>query len=110
MSLLPGSAGPSDVRAYITDILISKHDAALGVAQQIANQWQLGRPNDLRHAGVNIFREVCGKVGTFLYRTVQEDMQAEWHASTAGFVNFCMLKKHPPALPFEDVLKISQYV
>lgn len=109
MFLPPGSAGPNEVRAYITQILISKHDAALDVAQQIANQWQFGRPNDLRRAGMKLFNQVFGtEVGTSLFRTVQEDIEAEWRGSTAGLVNYCMLKLkgHPPVLSLGDRLTI----
>ncbi|KAL5358452.1 hypothetical protein BJX96DRAFT_146628 [Aspergillus floccosus] len=89
MPLPPLAAGPNEVRAYITRILVSKHDAAPELAQQIASQWTLGRPGDLRRAGVKYFDQVFGSdIGTFLFRTVQEDIRAEWDKSLPGMVLF----------------------
>ncbi|GES64371.1 hypothetical protein ATEIFO6365_0008044100 [Aspergillus terreus] len=89
MALPPLTAGPNEVRVYITRILVCKHDAAPELAQQIARQWTLGRPGDLRRAGMKYFDQVFGsEVGTFLFRTVQEDIRAEWDQSLLGIVIF----------------------
>lgn len=89
--LPPPSAGPSQVREYISHILISKHDATPDLALQIANRWQLGRPIDLRLADLNYFNHVFGhEAGLFLFRTVREDAREEWYASPMGIVCYCM--------------------
>lgn len=91
MALPPSLAGPNAVRAYLTSILISKHDAAPERAQQIAGLWELGCPNDLRHASLERFKELFGKeVGTILFRTVQEEIRTEYWGSIAGILSNCM--------------------
>ncbi|OGM46218.1 hypothetical protein ABOM_004908 [Aspergillus bombycis] len=85
MAFPPASAGPNAVRAYISDILVAKHDVTADFANEVASRWQLGRPNDLRHASTRTFERVFGKdVGHFLYRSVQEDIREQWYSSTAG--------------------------
>ncbi|KAE8140218.1 hypothetical protein BDV38DRAFT_240226 [Aspergillus pseudotamarii] len=92
MAFPPASAGPNAVRAYISDILVSKHDATVDFAKEVASRWQLGRPNDLRHASAWTFEHVFGKdIGRFLYRTVQEDIREQWYSSTAGVLNSWLL-------------------
>ncbi|KAE8343259.1 hypothetical protein BDV24DRAFT_129449 [Aspergillus arachidicola] len=88
MTFPPASAGPNAVRDYISDILVAKHDTTADFAKEVANRWQLGRPNDLRHASTGTFERVFGKdIGHFLYRTVQEDIREQWYNSTAGVFN-----------------------
>lgn len=90
MSLPSFVTGPNEVRAYLTRILVSKHDATPDIAQQIANKWGLGRPGDLRLASERYFDRVFGsEIGTFIFRTVQEDIQAEWYASVPGMLTYC---------------------
>ncbi|KAE8381885.1 hypothetical protein BDV26DRAFT_56313 [Aspergillus bertholletiae] len=92
MAFPPASAGPNAVRTYISDILVSKHDASLNFANEVASRWQLGRPNDLRHAAPRTFDGIFGSdIGSFLYRTVQEDIREQWYSSTAGVVNSWVL-------------------
>ncbi|KJK63980.1 hypothetical protein P875_00064536 [Aspergillus parasiticus SU-1] len=88
MTFPPASAGPNAVRDYISDILVAKHDTTADFAKEVASRWQLGRPNDLRHASTGTFERVFGKdIGHFLYRTVQEDIREQWYNSTAGAFN-----------------------
>lgn len=87
MPLSPPSAGPNAVRAHIAHLLISKHDAAPGIAQRIANKWRLRRPSDLRHARLSYFNQVFGsEVRTVLVRTIQEEIEVEWRRSTMGIL------------------------
>ncbi|RJE18197.1 hypothetical protein PHISCL_09468 [Aspergillus sclerotialis] len=89
MSLPSTRAGPNQVREYLAHILHSKHDVPLSTAHKIANKWQLGRPNDLRQEGVDYFKQVFGTdAGRFLFRTVQEDIEAEWRESTIGVITY----------------------
>lgn len=82
-------AGPNQVRAYLTDRLICKHDASSEYAKSIADLWQLGQGRDLRQANVTNFVDIFGEpAGRYLYRTVTEDFQAEWRASTLGMISF----------------------
>jgi hypothetical protein len=60
MAFPPASAGPNAVRAYISDVLITKHDTTSDFAQEAASHSQLGRPNDLHHASAKYFRGVFG--------------------------------------------------
>ncbi|KNG89925.1 hypothetical protein ANOM_001715 [Aspergillus nomiae NRRL 13137] len=92
MAFPPASAGPNAVRAYLSDILVAKHDATADFANEVASRWQLGRPNDLRHASTGTFERVFGKdVGNFLYRSVQEDIREQRYSSTAGVFNSWVL-------------------
>ena len=50
MPLPPIPAAPSQVREYIAEILISKHDVDPSGANEVANLWTLGRSSDLRQA------------------------------------------------------------
>lgn len=85
-------AGPNAVRAYLSDILIHKHDLPAEPAQSTAALWQLGRGDDLRTANSTDFIRIFGDPdGWFLYRSVVEDLYAEWRASTAGIINWWML-------------------
>lgn len=92
MSLPSTTAGPNRVREYIARTLHSKHEVPLSTAHEIANKWQLGRPNDLRQESVYYFMQVFGsEAGKYLFRTVQEDIEAEWHGSLMGVLVYCML-------------------
>lgn len=90
-SIPPLSSGPTQVRAYIADILKTKHEASSELAEQIAGKWQFGRSIDLRESSLHYFRELFGAdMGTFLFRSVQEDVMNEWKTSTAGIFSFRM--------------------
>lgn len=85
-------AGPKQVRTYLGNLLIYKHDVAPGPARSTAELWQLGRGYDLREANRTDFTHIFGEPdGRYLYRSVAEDLYAEWRASTAGILNYWML-------------------
>jgi hypothetical protein len=83
MAQLPlWGAGPNQVRAYLADLLIYKHDASSESAKSISDLWQLGQGRDLRQANMTNFIDIFGEpAGRYLYRTVTEDFQVEWRAS-----------------------------
>ncbi|RJE24994.1 hypothetical protein PHISCL_02645 [Aspergillus sclerotialis] len=85
-------AGPEQVRNYLSHLLIHKHDVAPGSARSIADQWQLGRGCDFRGANMTDFIHIFGEpAGRYIYRSVTEDLYAEWRASIAGILNYGML-------------------
>ncbi|KAJ5976496.1 hypothetical protein N7481_010203 [Penicillium waksmanii] len=90
MAQLPlWGAGPNQVRAYLADLLIYKHDASSQSAKSISDLWQLGQGHDLRQANMTNFIDIFGEpAGRYLYRTVTEDFQVEWRASTLGMISF----------------------
>jgi hypothetical protein len=89
MAGLPcADAGPSQVRAYLVNILVHKYEASSEFAQTIADLWQLGRGSDLRHANGREFNQIFGKpVGRYLHETVIDDLYAEWRTSSSGITN-----------------------
>lgn len=77
----PREARPSEVRAYLTRLLIDEHDATPELAQETAERWKLGRGWDLRDMSEKRCRAILGDdVGPFLFRTVRKDIQDEWDA------------------------------
>ncbi|KAE9381948.1 hypothetical protein N431DRAFT_458499 [Stipitochalara longipes BDJ] len=87
------SAGPSEVRACISRVLVaSQHDTSSDLADEIANKWRLGRGSELRDASVESFQGIFGNFnGWLLYRIVREDELQDWHQSLVGMISFYML-------------------
>ncbi|KAJ5825705.1 hypothetical protein N7474_002843 [Penicillium riverlandense] len=90
MARPPGAdAGPSEVRAYLVNILVHRYDASAEYAQSIADLWQLGRGSHLHNADIRSFNQIFGKpVGGYLHETVINDLYAEWRTSISGIINF----------------------
>lgn len=85
-------AKPKQVRAYLANILIHKHDVSPEAAEIMVNRWQLGLGRDLRQATENDFVKLFGKtVGLYLYRSVEDDLYAAWRSSTEGTINYYAL-------------------
>lgn len=85
-------AGPRQVRSYLADLLVRKHDVSSESAQSIADRWQLGLGRDLRQASREEFIEVFGRpVGPYLFHSVEDDLYAEWRASSSGIINYWAL-------------------
>ncbi|KAJ6787287.1 hypothetical protein PWT90_01708 [Aphanocladium album] len=73
---------PSQVRAYITHILVTKHDLEPQAAKDTAAKWSMGRGWDFVEADWNRFKKVFGDdVGPYMYRTVREEQKAAWEKS-----------------------------
>lgn len=90
--LPPRSAGPNAVRAYLTQILISKHDTTSEFAHKTANLWHLGRGAELRDSPPKVFRKLFGDyTGWVIYRIVYEDKLQEWKGSVVGLISSCKL-------------------
>lgn len=88
-SFPPAHAGPKQVRAYVAQLLISRHDSDVDFAKRTADLWQLGRGVDFRSAARLVtdkqFRDTFGDtVGPFLYGSVREEFVAEYRASMIG--------------------------
>lgn len=81
--------GPAEVRRYLHHILATNYDAGPSLAAFTAKKWQLGRFSDIHQTSrkdfENIFRTEIGKL---LFRSVEEDVAREFHASPAGVFNF----------------------
>ncbi|KAJ5125685.1 hypothetical protein N7448_005003 [Penicillium atrosanguineum] len=93
----PPDAGPKQVRAYVVQLLTTRHDADLDFAESIADLWQLGRGVDFRSA-INIgavldVQNVFGdSVGPFLYRSAREEFIADYRCSLTGLATSWALK------------------
>ncbi|KAJ5093743.1 hypothetical protein N7456_009604 [Penicillium angulare] len=91
----PDDAGPRQVRRYIVDHLMSKHDSSLEFAQKTADLWRLGRGWDFRKATLDKFDDAVKTYSTifgnaaapFVLRSVREDCWNDWRASTLGIIS-----------------------
>ncbi|PYI11938.1 hypothetical protein BO78DRAFT_392628 [Aspergillus sclerotiicarbonarius CBS 121057] len=83
----PDTAGPDAVRAYITRVLIRKHDASSELAEKLATCWQLGRVSELRAASLKHLQSDFGNdAGLCLHRAIREDIIEDWQETpTAAF-------------------------
>lgn len=91
------AAGPSEIRTYILQVLMTQDGTTSEVANEIANLWRVGRGSELRDASVQLFKEIFGSyTGWFLYRIVHEEILADWKRSTVGIISF---RKYPCSLP-----------
>lgn len=89
-------AGPRQVRQYLVDHLMSKHDTSLEFAKNTADLWHLGRGVDFRKATVAAYIEAGKKydaifghnITPYLLRSVREDCYNQWRASSLGTRSF----------------------
>jgi hypothetical protein len=82
---LPQQPNPNAVRAYIRHILITKHDATPQFAEEIAEQWHLGRLRDLYDASAgSLIKRFGPDVGPHIFRSVREDIWVDWWNSYQG--------------------------
>lgn len=89
MPKFPQDGRPKQVRAYLAEVLIEKHDVAPEDAHSTADLWKLGRGSDLYNCSKQDFAQIFGKdVGPFLYTSVGEDKYADWRASRSGIINY----------------------
>jgi hypothetical protein len=84
-------ATPSQVRAYLIDVLVKKHDSSLADAESIVQSWTYGRGYDLLQASEYTFETFFGNVGSALYQSVTEDIIFDWRSSLLGSLNILML-------------------
>lgn len=84
---LPQQLGPSGVRAYISNILVTKFDVTTKFAEEAAARWQLGRSHDLYKAPAQRFIDIFGPdVGPAVFSSIHEDIWADWWNSHQGLV------------------------
>ncbi|KAJ5290883.1 hypothetical protein N7478_000134 [Penicillium angulare] len=91
----PDDAGPRQVRQYIVDHLMSKHDTTLEFAQKAADLWPLGRGRDFRKAtmtvwenAVKAYSPIFGDAAApYVLQSVREDCWNNWRASPLGIMN-----------------------
>lgn len=86
------SASPEEVRIYITQALISKHNASHEFAEETARLWRLGRGSELHDAELGYFQQLFGvEAGLLIFRSVCEDRQDAWARSPIGRLCNCKL-------------------
>ncbi|KAL3456152.1 hypothetical protein BJX64DRAFT_294340 [Aspergillus heterothallicus] len=72
---LPANSAPApEVRAYITQTLITTHDVTPEIAEKHAGKWDIGRGYELKQASLRHLQRVFGdNVGLALYHAVREE-------------------------------------
>ena len=84
------SAGPQEVRKYISQTLVSKHHTAPEFADNVAGQWQLGRGSDLQKRTSKHFEKIFGvDIGLYLFECVREDKDQDFQQSMTGIFVGC---------------------
>lgn len=82
---LPQKPGPNAVRDYIAQVLITKHDATITAARDIAAHWRFGRVHELRNASLNTLTRIFGsEAGPVVFQSVREDILSDWLESPGG--------------------------
>lgn len=90
----PDEAGPRQIRQYLINHLITKHDTTPEFADHVASLWQLGRGVDFRETVIKTdrFSRIFGKtVGPALQRSVQEECWNQWRASQLGTLSWWLM-------------------
>ncbi|KAJ5537304.1 hypothetical protein N7513_010490 [Penicillium frequentans] len=90
----PDDAGPRQVRQYLVNHLITKHDTTAEFADRIASLWQLGRGVDFRETAIRThrFSKIFGAtVGPALQRSVQEECWNQWRTSQLGTLSWWLM-------------------
>lgn len=90
-STCPSStATPNEVRAYLVQVLIIKHNATADYANKVAKKWGLGRGLDLRRMRRSDFQNWFGHAdGYYLFDSVQEDIRSNPNKTPFGFIAYC---------------------
>lgn len=84
------SAGPSEVRAYIKQALISKQETTAEFAEETAQRWRVGRGSELRRAKSSLLETLFGSdVGQCLFQAIREDEIDDWKHSLIGVLITC---------------------
>lgn len=84
------AATPKQVRAYLTQALIAKHDVPPDQAKELASRWEYGRGSDLHNARVPFLKEILGdSLGPYFMGTLQDDLFREWRQSTPIIAFHC---------------------
>lgn len=83
--------GPSQIRTYLVNVLIMKHDVLPAYAKSVATRWSYGREQHLRELSREDFQRFFGNIGYYLYDSVSEDMASAWHSTPAGALNLLLM-------------------
>lgn len=83
--------GPSQIRVYLMNVLITKHGLSSADARSVADGWKYGREKGLRQTPKSHFRNLFGEIGPHLYESVSEDMAAAWRSTLAGSLSRVMI-------------------
>lgn len=91
MSLPAPSAGPNQVRAYITELLVNKHDYPRTDAAKIASKWSFSTARYLRAASRYYFDEDFGfRLGWQLHESIREGIYEESNRTAMRRATCCM--------------------
>ncbi|KAJ5650479.1 uncharacterized protein N7484_004202 [Penicillium longicatenatum] len=117
----PDDAGPRQIRQYLTNHLMTKHDTTTEFAEQIASLWQIGRGVDFRQTSINIhsFSKIFGEtVSPALQRSVHDECWNQWRASQLGTLSLWLMiislitaalvfvrTARQPSMQWDDVLR-----
>ncbi|RAH77839.1 hypothetical protein BO86DRAFT_403261 [Aspergillus japonicus CBS 114.51] len=73
LTSLSDSATADEVRTYIIQALVTKHDVTVDLATKQAANWDIGRGSELRAATIDHQRVFGDNVGLCLHRAIRED-------------------------------------
>ncbi|KAJ4154915.1 hypothetical protein LMH87_000186 [Akanthomyces muscarius] len=78
------AASANEVRAYLRDLLITKHNLRNDFAESVSRSWKIGRGWTLRSSPVSAFTKRFGaELGPQLYWAVRHEKKAETWAKEA---------------------------
>jgi hypothetical protein len=83
--------GPSQIRTYLANVLIMKHNVSATYAKSTVSRWSHGREQHLRELSREDFQRFFGNIGFYLYDSVSEDTATAWHSTPAGALNLLLM-------------------
>lgn len=82
----PERASASQVRAYLRNTLICKHELPPEEAEHLASLWPPAGGKHLRKMARRGLQQLFGKMGDYILESIQEDLEEEWRDSLVGRV------------------------
>ncbi|KAJ5178648.1 uncharacterized protein N7500_001347 [Penicillium coprophilum] len=75
LTTFPSANAPAEqVRTYITQLLVNKHDVPIDVAEKHASKWEIGRFSQLMPASQETLQRIFGdNVGWCIFSAIRED-------------------------------------
>ncbi|KAL2871442.1 uncharacterized protein BJX67DRAFT_342244 [Aspergillus lucknowensis] len=97
---LPAPNAPADqVRAYITQLLITKHHVAPDAAEKYAGKWEIGAFSQLASAPQNTIQRIFGdNAGWCIYNGMREDLFKAQDRKTSVILSAWAVRISAPAL------------
>ncbi|KAJ5468709.1 hypothetical protein N7475_006461 [Penicillium sp. IBT 31633x] len=83
--------GPSQIRSYLMNVLITKHGLSPAHVHSVAECWKFGREKGLRQASKSQFCNLFGDIGPHLHDSVSEDLVAAWRSTLPGSLNLALI-------------------